>query len=195
MLDSINNVFILISSVLVVISTIVYVVSIFRSTTRPHRTTRFILLIITAISAWSLLSNHHAGFWLAFASAIQAAILFIISFKRGMGGWARLDIACLLLALIGVVIWQLTGQPVVGLLASILADFIGYIPAYVKTYLHPETEAWSYFMIDTGAAVFSLLAVNTFTVYALSYPIYILLANTSMVVLILWRNRAINQRT
>ncbi len=92
MLTKAADVFILISSFLVLVSTIVYVVSICKGHARPHRTTRFILLVITSISAWSLFSNHHAGFWLAFASAIQAAILFGISLKRGMGGWARLDI-------------------------------------------------------------------------------------------------------
>jgi hypothetical protein len=167
----------------------VYIHSIFKRETRPHRTTRFVLLLITAISTWALFGSRGAGFWLALASTVQAAAVFAISIKRGMGGWARLDVSCLVLALIGIVVWRTTGQPIVGLYVSILADFIGYVPALAKTYKYPHTEDWRFFAIDTVASIFSLAALNHFSALSASYPAYIFLANFSMVVLIFDRKK------
>jgi len=165
----------------------VYIHSIFQGKTRPHRTTRFVLMVITILSVWSLSTDKSAAFWLALASAIQCAAVFVLSIKRGMGGWARLDIICLVIALVGISIWQSTGYPVIGLYASILADFIGYIPAFVKTYMLPDTEDWRFFAIDTVASVFTFMALETFTPYSLGYPVYIFLANVGMVILIFSR--------
>ncbi len=180
-----------ISTILVLISPAVYIHSIFRGKTRPHRTTRFVLLLITAISAWSLFGSNGAAFWLALASAVQAAVVFLVSLKRGMGGWAKLDISCLSIALLGIAVWQTTGEPMVGLYASILADFVGYVPAFVKTYRMPHTEDWRFFSIDTVAAVLSLAATTQLSAFALGYPVYIFLANFGMVALILGRKRVL----
>jgi hypothetical protein len=185
----VRSLFITISTILVLVSPAVYIHSIFRGETRPHRTTRFVLLLVTAISAWALYGSRGAGFWLALASTVQAAAVFAISIKRGVGGWARLDVSCLVLALIGIVVWRTTGQPIVGLSASILADFIGYMPAFVKTYKHPHTEDWRFFGIDTVAAVCSLAALGKFSALTAGYPAYIFLANFGMVVLISGRKK------
>lgn len=181
-----------ISTILVLISPVVYIHSIIKGPTRPHRTTRFVLLLITILSALSLASAHkEAAFWLALASAIQCLAVFLFSLKKGIGGWAPLDIICLCIALVGIVLWQTSGKPVVGLYASIIADLVGYIPAFVKTYKWPKTEDWKFFAIDTVAAVLSIMALTTYTAYSLGYPVYIFLGNAFMVGLIFARRKAL----
>ncbi len=188
-----TNVLIVISTLLVLISPVVYIHSILYGDTRPHRTTRFVVLVITLFSTLSLVdTGFKAAFWLAAASAVQALVVFALSLKRGIGGWSRLDISCLLIAVLGVLLWQTTNKPIIGLYASILADIIGYIPAYVKTYKWPDTENWPFFAMDAIASMFSLAATSVLTAYTLGYPIYILLANVSMVGLILIRRKQLS---
>jgi len=119
------------------------------------------LLFIAVITTASLFAQHDTvAIWLAGASALQAILLFGLSIKYGMGGWAKTDIACLIIAFIGIAFWQTTKNPSLALYASILSDFTGMIPALIKTYKYPKTEVWSFFLLDVFAAAFSLMAIK-----------------------------------
>lgn len=178
------------SSVLVLISPLIYARSILRGQTRPHRTTRLTIALITILSTVTLLAQHdRVAVWLAAASAVQGIGIFILSIKWGMGGWSRVDIICLCIALAGIIAWQSTNDPLLGLYFSIIADFVGMIPALVKTYALPHTENVWFFALDTVAGILTLVAVTAFTAQQISYPIYIVLINAVMVGLILSRSR------
>ena len=75
-------------------------------------------------------------------------------------------------------------NPVIALYFAIGADFTGMVPALIKTYHHPETEVWTFYTLDIFAALFSILALSKWTVAEYSYPIYIMLINVVMTVLI-----------
>ncbi|MBU3978085.1 hypothetical protein KKE68_00090 [Patescibacteria group bacterium] len=178
--------FIFVSSLLAFISPLIYAKAILKGQAKPHRTTRFVLLIITSLATASLFAQHDTvAVWLAGVSALQSILLFGLSIKHGMGGWAKTDILCLLIALAGIVIWQTTKDPSLALYASIAADFTGMLPAIIKTYKYPHTEIWSFFLLDVFAAIFSLLAVKAWTVQEFSYPLYIMIINSIMVLLII----------
>lgn len=180
-----STIFIVISSLLALISPIVYARAILKGEAKPHRTTRFVLLIITALSTASLLANNNTvAVWLAGVSTIQAIIIFILSLKHGMGGWAKLDLVCLLIALMGIAAWQTTNNPLLGLYFSILADFTGMIPALIKTYRLPKTEIATFFVLDTVAAVFTMFAISNFSIENIAYPVYIFAINIVMTLLI-----------
>jgi len=180
--------FIFLSSLLAFISPLIYAKAILKGRAKPHRTTRFVLLLITSLATASLFAQHDTvAIWLAGVSALQAILLFILSIRHGMGGWARTDVLCLFVALAGIVLWQTTKEPALALYASIAADFTGMVPAIIKTYKYPQTEIWSFFLLDFFAAIFSLLALKAWTVHEFSYPLYIMVINSIMVLLIIIR--------
>ena len=184
------SLFIAISSILALISPITYARAIFRGEARPHRTTRFTILLTTVIGTASLLAQHNTvAVWLAGVSAIQAIFIFILSIKYGMGGWSKSDIACLVIAIFGIILWKTTDNPILALYASIAADFTGMVPAIVKTYNHPETEVWYFYGLDTLAGLFSMAALSVWTVQEFSYPVYILIINGVMVALSLRKKK------
>ena len=183
-----SSLFIFLSSLLVLISPIVYARAILRGEARPRRTTRFVLLVIALLSTASLFANHDTvAVWLAAVTTLQAIIVFALSIKYGMGGFAKLDLLCLVIALAGIVAWRMTDNPLLGLYFSLLADFTGVIPTIVKTYRLPKTEIATFFVLDSFAACFTLLAIPIYTIGDIAYPIYILMINTLMTSLILWR--------
>jgi len=102
-----------------------------------------------------------------------------------MGGCAKSDIVCFIIAIGGILLWQTTNNPALALYASIAADFPGMIPALIKTYRYPQTEVWSFFALDVLASGFSLMAVNSWTLQEFSYPLYTLIINAVMVMFIL----------
>ena len=177
---------IIISSVLALISPVVYSLAILRGNAKPHRTTRLVLLIITSLTTASLFAQgNRVAIYLAGVSTIQSIVVFILSIRYGMGGWAKSDIICLVFALIGISLWQITKNPVIALYFAISADFLGMIPALIKTFRFPKTEIWLFYGIDTLASIFILLALKSWTLQEFSYPIYIMLINLLMVFLII----------
>jgi hypothetical protein len=176
----------ILSAILALISPLVYGVAIVQGRAKPHRTTRFVLLLIGVLTALSLFAHgDQVGIYLAVASAIQSITIFGLSLKYGVGGGNKIDIICLLIAVLGIVLWQLTNNPLVGLYFAIAADFTGMVPAILKTYRWPESEVASFFALDAVAALLILLALSHWAVADFAYPLYILVINGVMVSLIL----------
>jgi len=178
----------IVSALLTLISPVVYGRAILRGEAKPHRTTRLVLLLISLLIASSIFAQHnHVAIWLAGASALQSMFIFGLSMKHGLGGKDKSDIVCLLIALLGIVLWQVTKHPLIALYCAIAADFTGMIPAILKTYKRPDTEIWAFFAIDTVAGLLTLIASKRWTFQDISYPFYILLINGLMVGIILRR--------
>jgi hypothetical protein len=181
-----RDVFIVISVILGLISSFVYFIAILKGQARPHRTTRFVFLFITALATLSLFAQgNRVAIWLSAVSTFQSIVIFGLSMKYGMGGKSKTDILCLVMALIGIVSWQITKNPLAALYFSIAADFTGFFPTLIKTYRLPHTEVWTFYALDVIAAAFNLLATEKFTIDQYLYPSYIILINLAVVFLII----------
>jgi len=178
--------YIIISSLIALISPLVYTKAILKGEAKPHRTTRLVLLLITSLATVSLFAQHNTvAIWLAGISTLQSILIFSLSIKHGMGGWAKTDLFCLSIAFLGILLWQTTKLPVIALYASIGADFTGMVPSLVKTYHFPYTEIWIFYLLDVIAAIFSMLALSTWTIDQFAYPLYIFAINLAMVFLVI----------
>jgi hypothetical protein len=102
-----------------------------------------------------------------------------------MGGLAKSDIICFFIAISGIISWQLTKNPILALYFALAADFTGFIPTLIKTYHLPKTEVWLFYSLDVIAALFNLLATRQFIFNQFLYPLYIILVNLLMVILII----------
>lgn len=174
------------SSILAFISYIVYIVAILKGNARPHRTTRLVLVLITVLATASLFAQGSTtAIWLSGVFAFGCILIFILSIKYGMGGWAKEDILCLIIALIGIGVWKITSNPIYGLFASIAADLSGQVPMLIKTYKFPETEVWTFYSIDVLAAILNIFAITNKTYQELSYPLYIVLIDGLTITFIL----------
>lgn len=179
--------FILILSIIIEVSAyLVFIRAILKREARPHRTTRFVLLILANLAAFSLLAQgSYIPLWIAGIYAFFAWIIFILSFKYGMGGWSKADILCLIIAIIGIVLWRITEDPFLALCASIFADFIGMVPTLLKSYHKPETETWHFYFLAGLGALLNLFAIKTFVLQQYIFPLYIVLINIVTISLLL----------
>lgn len=181
-----KQLFLVLSSLTALVSPLVYAKAILKGEAKPHRTTRLVLLLITSLTTASLFAQHdQVAIWLAGISTLQSILIFILSIKHGMGGWSTTDLLCLFIALFGIFLWKTTSQPTLALYSAIFADFTGMVPALMKTFRYPTTEVWSFYLLDVFAAGFNLLALKGWTLQESSYPIYIMLINLCMVLLII----------
>ncbi len=181
-----TTILITLSSLLALASYVVYIHAILKGKAKPHRTTRFVLVIITALATAALFAEKSTvAIWIPTIFTVGSVVIFLLSIKYGMGGSSKTDILCLLVALAGIVFWKITSNPLYGLYASIGADFVGQIPMLLKTYRYPETEAWPFYGIDVVAAMLSLIALQEWKIGEYSYPLYIVFIDMLTVILIL----------
>ncbi len=177
---------ILVSSIFATISSFLYIISILKGKTKPHRTTRFVVFVMVFLATIALYFSHDwPTFYLYIVYCIGNFIIFLFSIKNGVGGWARTDITCLVISVIGIIIWQLTNNPFLALLASILANIVANIPAVIKTYRYPETETWIYYFLGIIANTIILFAQKTFEFNNYIFPTYFIFLNIVFVSLIL----------
>lgn len=148
------------STLLVIIGPITYIISIARGNSKPHRMTRFIVAFVLTLNFFSILAfqGNIGAKVFAGISFAQAIVILLMSFWRGMGGASVFDYICLGIAAIGIVGWKITGNPLVGVWFSILADLAAYLPAFIKTWKHPKTESPWYYALSGIAAFLGLIA-------------------------------------
>lgn len=183
-----HTILIALSVVLASIANIVYAIAILKGEAKPHRTTRFVVLLIEGLTLATLYAQGNTtAIWLSGIYVLCSLLIFALSIKHGMGGWEKSDLLCLGIAMLGIVFWKLTDNPLLGLFFSIAADFSGCVPALIKTYKYPKTEVWTFYGIGLVAIVFNMLAIEHWTIGEYIYPVYIALINIIMIFFILRR--------
>ncbi len=180
--------FLLISTLFAIVTPLIGITAVLKGTFKPQRMTRFLILILSVLFVGTLYAqNDRTGIYIASAQLVGAFAIFLLSLKRGMGGTNRFDFFILFLAIASLIIWQTTQNALLGLIMSVVTDFIAFVPTLVKTWRFPHTEDWRFYMSDVLASTFSLLSIQVLTLATLTFPLYIFLINTTSVFLILSR--------
>ncbi|MEI6490525.1 MAG: hypothetical protein WCO16_02045 [bacterium] len=142
---------------------------------------------------WLLLSiNAFAGVILTgTSSSMILALIFLlgnlsiclVSFWKGTRDFGLTEIICTVLLVVSILIWVFFQAPLINLLISLVAHFIGGIPTYKKVWLNPKSESvgfWSLFFI---ASFLSLFTTETFDIYKAIFPLYFTIFDGSMFLL------------
>ncbi|HEX4774862.1 MAG TPA: hypothetical protein VH234_05075 [Candidatus Saccharimonadales bacterium] len=159
---------------------------------KPARSTRlmFVLLWILLILQQRSLGS---GWLLAmsYGDAIGAVSILFLSFKKGVGGLTKVDLACYCLLLVDVIVWVSTGSAFVALLLSIVGDVISMTPVLIKTWRQPWTETVLFFALGVVAPLLNLAGSNRYSLAIIVFPIYIAVINLVEAILILYRQSQI----
>jgi hypothetical protein len=177
-----------ISGLLFMFSVVPYVRSILKGNTKPQRMTWLIWTILVFIAFFSQLAK--GATWsllLTAGDAVTIVIVFIFSFKYGVGGFRKIDILSLIGALVSLLLWYLTKEPAIALFLIILIDLIGSNLTILKTWKNPETENWVGWAMCGVGGLFGILSVGSFNFILLAYPIYICLINSIMAIIVIFR--------
>ena len=116
------------------------------------------------------------------------SLIFFASVWAG-AGWrlGRLDVACGLLSVLGLVLWQVTTSGAAAIAFSIAADALAAIPTIVKAYRVPASEAAAPYIACVVSAGLTLATLSELAFSTASYAIYLLVLGLVMCVLLLGR--------
>lgn len=60
----------------------------------------------------------------------------------------KLDYWCFFFAILSLILWYITNNPLIAIIFSVLADLLWYIPTMIKVYKYPETETMDLLLHD-----------------------------------------------
>ena len=175
-----------------------YLRSVLRSETRPSRTT---WLIWTPL-AWLTVAvsiDAGAGATLAklVASALGVTAIAALALFRGTGGRTGSDFLCLALTCVGVGVWSLLDNPVIGLAMFMIADVAGAAPTLRDTWHDPRKEAPEPWLLGLAGSAVNLTLVDPsawaagFGGFAIwGFPVYLAALNAGILALIARRRLA-----
>ncbi len=183
-----TEVFGILSILLMLCSRANYFNSIFRGRTHPHAFSWFIWSVISSIGvAAQIAEGAGAGFWgRAFGSA-TCFIMVIIALVKGERNIKRSDWITLAVALSAIPLWVVTKTPVWSVLLVCTIDTLGYFPTVRKSWTKPHEEAARSYMFSSLSSLFSVLAVEHYTLSTWLYPAVLTVTNSGMVGFLLWR--------
>jgi hypothetical protein len=107
-----GNVLGILAGILALVQFAPYIRDILRRTTRPERATWAIWTTLSGlIFASQVAKGAGASLWMSAAQGLGNLTVLVLALRFGVGGYTRRDIAALILAGIGLVIWGVTKEP------------------------------------------------------------------------------------
>ena len=169
-----------------------YVRGILQGKVKPHTFSWFVWGLLTAIAFFAQVSEGGgAGAWVTGVTALCSFGFAAV----GLGASSRVFIAksdwiFFISALLTIPIWYFTGNPLWSVIIITLVDAVAFAPTFRKAFSHPETEnGWTY-TLSGLKFVISLFALESFTWTTALYPISLVIANLSFVLMLVWRKQA-----
>jgi len=179
------------SAILMNVAAIPYLIDVVHKKTKPRIVTWTIWTILMAIAGFAALdSGAVPAAVLSFASAVSTSLVVILGYKNSDKTYTKLDIFSFIGAISGLVLWWAFNSPLIAIVMSVVIDFIGAIPTIWHSYKKPQEETASFFILCFFSALLALLAVENFSVAATLVPIYLMIIDGFIGVLIIIRKRS-----
>lgn len=163
--------------------------------TKPHVFSWFIWGIITGMEFFGQLKGQAgAGAWVTGLSAVVCLSIAVISFKNGKLDITGLDWFSFAGAIVAILLWIITKDPLLSVLLGIVIDALGYVPTFRKSIDHPYQETVITWFLNGLKFLFAIFALEKLNFLSAVYPVYLVLSNWLLVGLILIRRKQIAKK-
>lgn len=167
-----------------------YIWSMLRRRIRPHLFSWIVWGLISLIAYLAQAGGDAGpGAWAVGVSAVCCSFIALCSVRLGERHATRFDWVCFIGALLAIPLWRLTETPLLSLLAVLLIDSLAYAMTFRKSWRNPYSENVAVYLFDTVKYVFAILANDRYSLITMLFPLYVILAEGGLAVLILSRRR------
>jgi hypothetical protein len=185
---AIKVIFGILSSVVLIIGGVPYLIDIHKKKVHPHILSWLGWSFITALGGSAMLAG--GSQWvvaLLFANTLLCFGIAIYSIIRKVGVWSTsiYDFLFFGLGVLGLILWQLTGSPIIALVLAIAADLSFGVPTIIKTYKNPESETYFAWLASATSGLLSLFAIENFNFSEVAYPAYLFVFDVMVLFLVL----------
>lgn len=177
-------------------SAVPYIIEIIRGKTKPRIVSWAIWTLLTSIAtAASFVDGQYPAAALSLAVTIQTGSIVVLGLRHGDRKLTRLDVVCVIGAVVGLVLWYVFNSPAIAVLAAVTIDLIGVIPTIHHAWWRPSEETWLTFLMASLSGGLTVLVAGSWRATAIAYPLYLLIINLLIVVVLLGRGgRSLDQK-
>lgn len=192
--DSAKWVFSILAIALTFIGFVPYMVSIVRGKTRPHVFSWVIWGITTSIIFFAQLeADGGIGAWpIGVSGGITIIVALLAYLNRGDNSITRADWLFMLTALASLPLWYVTQDPTTAVVILTTVDMIGFGPTFRKAYYFPREENAVFFSMFAVRNFFALLALESYSLATMLFPLAVSVACTSLLILLLVRRQQLS---
>lgn len=173
----------LLSGLLFIVGFVPYSIEILQKKTLPSKATWIIWISLDVITMAGMIAKHAVNFQII-GCVTGGTIVMLLSIKYGVPGWTKLDKLCLSGAVLGLALWAISRNPMVGMATSLSVTFLGSFPTFVSAWedYHRESRlSWTIFFLSCCLAV---LAIPKFDMANATQPLtFFAIESTMMVIL------------
>jgi len=189
-----EDIFGFLSLLLSVVSYVPYIRSIFIANTKPHAFTWLVWGTVMAIAFFAQLSDKAgAGSWATGLSAGFCLGVAIIALFRGEKHITRGDWIAFLTTFLAIPLWVVTSDPLLSVLLVTGIDAVAYYPTFRKSYAKPYEELAFKYVLTVIRYLFSLLALEHFTIVTSVYQLVSIFMEITLVIMLLWRRAVLRK--
>jgi hypothetical protein len=186
----------ILSAVIFLVCDMPYLRDTIRANIQPHRVMWGIVFLLNLVGfANQYAAGARNSLWLFGAAVFMTGAIFLASLKNGVGGYAKLDIFSLVIAVIGIILWQTFDSPLLSVLANVLVSVVALVPAFVKAHKHPESENGIAYLGGLISSFLAAVSVGKIEIVLLLLPLTSTLLQVYMVYLLYVRPHRLNKKT
>lgn len=162
-----------------------YYVSIMQGKTKPNKVTWWTWAVLEIMMSSSyIMAGAGNTKWLPIAAFIGMLFTAILSLKFGDKKWYVSDFICAVGSAVGLVIWILSGDPVIALIAFLVVDLFAAIPTCIKAWDEPYEEDLFAWVISLISGLVNLVALESLNFSIVVLPVYNLVVYLAVVALL-----------
>lgn len=177
------------------VSYIPYYRDVLRGTTKPHPFSWFAFSLLMGITFFAqIITGAGPGAWVTGISAVAVLGIALLSIWKGHREVTKFDWFCFAGAILGIVLWRATNDPLAAVIIVTITDVLAFAPTYRKAYIRPDEETASLFVFSAAKYLVSLFALSTFNLTTALFPVSLVISNALFVALLVLRRRRLTGR-
>ena len=165
-----------------------YILAVIRGTARPRLVSWGVWAVLAGVMTVSaFIEGAMASVAMTAITFIACATVTILGWQRRTGGINRVDMVCLVGAVLGIASLAIFKSPLIALAVSVAVDIIAFIPTLMHAWTSPYEESLTCFALSALGGTLAVLAVlvGEVSVAALLYPVYSMVFNGLAALLIM----------
>ena len=143
----------------------------------------WLILAINSFAGVYLSNSSKASILLAMVMLLGNALICVLSFSKGKSTIGMVEYICTVLLLISIFVWIFFKSPLINLIISLIAHFIGAFPTYKKVWLNPHSEDIPFWLLFFLASVLSIFSSDNSSLKSVIFPYYYAFFDGSIIVL------------
>lgn len=165
--------------VLFIAAFVPYWITIVNKKTKPAKATWSIWAAVDTLICVGMMLKHTENGQII-AAVVCASITAALSIKFGSPGWTKTDKQCFAGAILGVALWAILQDPLVGQLISLGVLYLGAYPMLKGAEQNPSQESKLVWILFVLSSVFQLIGMQKDSISAVSEPITFMVIDSLM---------------